>query len=247
MLHESASLIDEGGEALARIGVTLGHGGEVLDVASRAVEHGGDLVHADQTFLSSATRNFVCGLLCPIRQGQDKVKCLQENCDSKINKSSKIHPEHQPSEQIINEEFSREGRSFDGEPVTSEVIESRIDERVTASLLDMGAQLLSAATNILTDIAFIKLKILQGFFSHPDCWLTPKNDNNQCISKLCNYTEYRPKVYMDYNGVCINQARTRIFSVAKVALESTELSSEPFNFVTKYSSMHSKRLTQVHF
>ena len=129
MLHESASLIDEGGEALARIGVNLGHGGEVLDSASRAVEHGGHLVHADPTFLSAATRNFVCGLLCPIRQGQDKVKCLQENCDnqSKINKSSKIHPEPQPTEQII-EEFPREGRSFNGESVTSEVIESRIDE-----------------------------------------------------------------------------------------------------------------------
>ena len=37
----------------------------------------------------------------------------------------------------------------------------RVDEKMTASLLDMGHLLLSAATNILTDIAFIKLKILQ--------------------------------------------------------------------------------------
>ena len=93
----------------------------------------------------------------------------------------------------------RQGRTITIEEDANE----RVDEKVTASLLDMGHLLLSAATNILTDIAFIKLKILQGLFAHPDCLMSKKNDNNQCISQLCNYTEQRPKIYIDNYGSCI--------------------------------------------
>lgn len=145
-----------------------------------------------------ASRNLMCALVCPIKRGLEQVKCREENCDIIIREQSTV--------QTVPE--SR--RLAPSEPVVSE----RVDEKVAASLLDMGASLLSAATNILTDIAFIKLKILQGLFSRPDCWVNRKNDDNQCISKLCNYTEQKPKVYMDNFGVCIsNQARKWIIKL----------------------------------
>ena len=67
-LHDSASLINEGGDVLARVGVNVDHGGEVshdhgdphlpdhvlikvLHSASRALQHGGELVHRDHSFL----------------------------------------------------------------------------------------------------------------------------------------------------------------------------------------------------
>ena len=195
LLADSASLLDEGGDTLARVGVQVGHTASVLHSASTAVQHGGHLASTDTTFLQRAQRNLLCGLVCPIRRpGPAQRQCRLEHCD---NSQSQPQPEGGEAE----------ARTVAPGPGSSEASE-RVDERVTASLLDMGAHLLSAATNILTDIAFIKLKILQGLFSHPDCWVTPKNDNNQCISKLCNYTEQAPKVYMDNFGVCItNQAR----------------------------------------
>ena len=204
ILHDSATLVNEGGEALARIGANLDHGGVVLDSVSRAVEHGGYLVHQDTSFLTQATRNLVCGLVCPIKQGSDNAKCrLDNNCDiSKPNEESQAE-----QETTVQQKDARSFDTDDAPPVT-QVVSERVDEKVAHGLLDMGAQILSAATNILTDIAFIKLKILQGLFSHPDCLKSPKNDNNQCISKLCNYTEQRPKIYMDNLGVCItSQAR----------------------------------------
>ena len=195
LLADSASLLDEGGDTLARVGVQVGHTASVLHSASTAVQHGGHLASTDTTFLQRAQRNLLCGLVCPIRRpGPAQRQCRLEHCDNS-------QPQPRP------EGGEAEARTVAPGPGSSEASE-RVDERVTASLLDMGAHLLSAATNILTDIAFIKIKILQGLFSHPDCWVTPKNDNNQCISKLCNYTEQAPKVYMDNFGVCItNQAR----------------------------------------
>ena len=102
---------------------------------------------------------------------------------------------------------------------TKSEAKERIDDNVAHGIfhitLDLGAQILSAATNILTDIAFIKIKILQGFFSNPDCWESPKNDNNGCISKLCNDTEQRQKIYIDNFGQCIGQARKWIIDVTQ--------------------------------
>ena len=144
-----------------------------------------------------ASRNLMCALVCPIKRGLEQVKCREENCDIIIREQSTVQTVPAPR---------RLG--------PSEQVSERVDEKVAASLLDMGASLLSAATNILTDIAFIKLKILQGLFSRPDCWVNRKNDDNQCISKLCNYTEQKPKVYMDNFGVCIsNQARKWIIKL----------------------------------
>ena len=141
----------------------------------------------------------MCALVCPIKRGLEQVKCREENCDIIIREQSTVQTVPEP-------------RSLAPSEVVTSVSE-RVDEKVAASLLDMGASLLSAATNILTDIAFIKLKILQGLFSRPDCWVNRKNDDNQCISKLCNYTEQKPKVYMDNFGVCIsNQARKWVIS-----------------------------------
>ena len=196
LLADSASLLDEGGDTLARVGVQVGHTASVLHSASTAVQHGGHLASTDTTFLQRAQRNLLCGLVCPIRRpGLAQRQCRLEHCDNS-------QPQPRP------EGGEAEARTVAPPGPGSSEASERVDERVTASLLDMGAHLLSAATNILTDIAFIKLKILQGLFSHPDCWVTPKNDNNQCISKLCNYTEQAPKVYMDNFGVCItNQAR----------------------------------------
>ena len=140
----------------------------------------------------------MCALVCPIKRGLEQVKCREENCDIIIREQSTV-------------QTVPESRRL----APSEVVSERVDEMVAASLLDMGASLLSAATNILTDIAFIKLKILQGLFSRPDCQrVNRKNDDNQCISKLCNYTEQKPKVYMDNFGVCIsNQARKWIIKL----------------------------------
>ena len=139
----------------------------------------------------------MCALVCPIKRGLEQIKCREENCDIIIREQSRV----------------QRGPAVSPGLATSERVSERVDERVAASLLDMGASLVSAATNILTDIAFIKLKILQGLFSRPDCWLTRKNDDNQCISKLCNYTEQKPKVYKDNFGVCIsNQARKWVIS-----------------------------------
>ena len=87
-----------------------------------------------------------------------------------------------------------------GHPNTA--VKSRIDDDVANGILEMFSSLLSTATNILTDIAFIKIKILQGLFSNPDCWVTAKNDNNGCISQLCNDTEQRQNIYMDNFGSC---------------------------------------------
>ena len=102
---------------------------------------------------------------------------------------------------------------------TQSRVKERIDDNVAHGIfhitLDLGAQILSAATNILTDIAFIKIKILQGFFSNPDCWESPKNDNNGCISKLCNDTEQRQKIYIDNFGQCLGQARKWIIDVTQ--------------------------------
>ena len=74
-LHDSASLLNEGGDVLARVGVTVDHGGEVshhhhhhdhlphpvqvLHSASRAVHHGGELLHRDQSFLQVLFRHDV--------------------------------------------------------------------------------------------------------------------------------------------------------------------------------------------
>ena len=176
------------------------------------MEHGGYLVHQDTSFLTQATRNLICGLVCPVKHGSDNAKCRQDNnCDIS---NSKPNNESQAK---LETTVQKDARSFDtvtDASVTPEVSE-RVDEKVAHSLLDMGAQILSAATNILTDIAFIKLKILQGLFSHPDCLKSPKNDNNQCISKLCNYTEQRPKIYMDNLGVCIT-SQARKWAITKI-------------------------------
>ena len=45
---------------------------------------------------------------------------------------------------------------------------------------------------MLADIAFLKLRLLQGLFSRPDCWSSWRNDDNSCISQLCNTTGLGP-------------------------------------------------------
>ena len=187
LLKDSASLLQtgEGGEAqLTGLGVNVVHGGRVLKTASK-VSHGGDLIQADRSFLHSATTSLLC-----ILHGK--------HCDSKVKKQSN-KPRHKHDGQL-----KRKGKSE---------VKERIDDNVAHGILDMGAQILSAATNILTDIAFIKIKILQGLFSNPDCWVSPKNDNNGCISKLCNDTEQRPKIYIDNFGDCSGQGRKWIIDV----------------------------------
>ena len=226
LLADSASLLDEGGDTLARVGVQVGHTASVLHSASTAVQHGGHLASTDTTFLQRAQRNLLCGLVCPIRRpGPAQRQCRLEHCDNS-------QPQPQPEGSEAGEVPAGQARTV-APPGESEASE-RVDERVTASLLDMGAHLLSAATNILTDIAFIKLKILQGLFSHPDCWVTPKNDNNQCISKLCNYTEQAPKVYMDNFGVCItNQAREWVIYLLPILLFLEEIvTGKPLLFLS---------------
>ena len=50
-LHSSASLIEEGGDTVARlgqVGANIGHGGHLLHTAGRALTHGGHLVNKDK-------------------------------------------------------------------------------------------------------------------------------------------------------------------------------------------------------
>jgi len=180
-LHASASFVNGGGEALARIGVNLGHGGLVLDSASRAVEHGGELLNTDQSFMERTTKGLVCALVCPLRPGLERDRCNSENCD------------------LSNQVNQRMPKQVFQENLT--MISDRVDEH-GQGLIEMGAHLLTVATNILTDIAFVKIRLLQGLFSRPDCWISPRNNDNECISKLCNYTEQQPKIYYDYRGEC---------------------------------------------
>jgi len=180
LLHASASLVNGGGDALARIGVHLGHGGTVLDSASRAVEHGGDLLNTDQSFMDRTTRGLVCALVCPLQTDFEQDQCTSENCDY-----NPLHP--RMSTNVFQENVT--------------MISDRSDDH-NQGLIEMGAHLLTVATNILTDIAFVKIRLLQGLFSRPDCWISPRNNDNQCISKLCNYTEQRPKIYYDFRGEC---------------------------------------------
>jgi len=181
LLHASASLVNGGGDALARIGVNLGHGGLVLDSAGRAVEHGGDLLNTDQSFMDRTTRGLVCALVCPIRPEFERERCRSENCDF-----NQVNP--RVSKRVFQENQT--------------MISERVDEHEHQGLLEMGAHLLTVATNILTDIAFVKIRLLQGLFSRPDCWISPRNNDNGCISQLCNYTEQRPKIYYDFRGEC---------------------------------------------
>ena len=188
LLQDSASLLQSRGE---------GGDGELTGVGVNVV-HGGRVLAAVSKVarhggeMVQGDRNFLHSasrsLLCIIQQ---------EDCDSKVRKQRAKKLPRSPKSQV----------------------KERIDDNVAHGIfhitLDLGAQILSAATNILTDIAFIKIKILQGFFSNPDCWESPKNDNNGCISKLCNDTEQRQKIYIDNFGQCSGQARKWIIDVTQ--------------------------------
>ena len=188
LLQDSASLLQSRGE---------GGEGELTGVGVNVV-HGGRVLAAASKVAThggeiiQADRNFLHSatrsLLCIIHQ---------EDCDSNVRK-------HRAQKQHRKRKIG---------------VKERIDDNVAHGIfhitLDLGAQMLSAATNILTDIAFIKIKILQGFFSNPDCWESPKNDNNGCISKLCNDTEQRQKIYIDNFGQCSGQARKWIIDVTQ--------------------------------
>ena len=39
-------------------------------------------------------------------------------------------------------------------------------------------------SRLLVDIAFLKLRLLQGLFSRPDCWSSWRNNDNSCISQV---------------------------------------------------------------
>ena len=176
VLRASAHLLDGGGEALARLGVRLGPG----QGGGRGSTASSQLSRSEQSLVERASRGLLCSVVCPLEAAAHQLRCLTDNCDTF----------GQPQEQRV----------------LNAVLQPRNDTRGSQdgppALIDLG-QILAVATNILTDIAFIKLKLLQGLFSTPNCWLTNKNDDNQCISKLCNYTEQPPKLYTDAaSGVC---------------------------------------------
>ena len=180
LLQDSASLLQPRGE---------GGDGQLTGVGVNVV-HGGRVLAAVSKVAShggeiiQADGNFLHSatrsLMCIIQQG---------DCDSQVRKHR-------------GQKLQRKTKSQ---------VKDRIDDDVAHGIfhitLDWGGQILSAATNILTDIAFIKIKILQGLFSNPDCWESAKNDKNGCISQLCNDTEQRQKIYIDNFGQCLGQAR----------------------------------------
>jgi len=176
ILHASASLVTNGGDALARVGVNLGQGGLAPGPTSRALKPGGELIHTDLSFLEQTTKGLVCALVCPLSSEYEQFKCKSENCDDKE----------------MQQRISKENM---------DVISDQTEDP-NQGLIEMGTHLLTVATNILTDIAYVKIRLLQGLFSTPDCWVNPKNNDNGCISQLCNYTEQQPKIYSDYRGEC---------------------------------------------
>ena len=194
------TLLKFGGKVLGLAG-HLGNGSpvqrNVFQDTNVSAERTGDLLQDSVSLLHSqaTATDLLCLTICPLQTGSQQVSCRRHHC----NEPSPPNPRKSRNLEIRYEKSAAN---------------SRIDDDVAHGVLDMFANLLSAATNILTDIAFIKIKILQGLFSHPDCWVTPKNDNNGCISKLCNDTDQEQKSYRHNVGICSNdQARKWIIDV----------------------------------
>jgi len=143
------------------------------EAIARAFDQGGQLVSMDRHLLERAGRGLICALVCPIRVGVESYICQAEHC----------------------QEENEIGRSEVG-------LERRVGKEEAEGLLELGSSLLGMGTRLLVDIAFLKLRLLQGLFSRPDCWSSWRNNDNSCISQLCNTTEPLVRRQTQLPGVC---------------------------------------------
>ena len=111
--------------------------------------------------VARAGRGLVCALVCPIQAAPaERFVCQAEHCQDQ------------------------------NEIVRTVVLEDRTSGVEVEGVLEVGASLLGMATRsaallparsdrllsrLLADIAFVKLRLLQGLFSRPDCWSSWRN------------------------------------------------------------------------
>jgi len=183
ILGVAGSLAKQTGDLIHSTASVVGGGGEAI---ARAFDRGGELVNVDRHLLERAGRGLICALVCPIRVGVENYICQAEHC--------------QDENEIGRSEmgFEKKGLEFESEkrvgitPVKEEA----------EGLLHLGSSLLGMGTRLLVDIAFLKLRLLQGLFSRPDCWSSWRNNDNSCISQLCNTTEPVVRRQTQLPGVC---------------------------------------------
>ena len=142
----------------------------MIQSTASVVEDSGEAV-------ARAGRGLVCALVCPIQAAPaERFLCQAEHCQDQ------------------------------NEIVRGVVLEDRTSGVEVEGVLEVGASLLGMATRsaallqadsdhrlfflsrLLADIAFVKLRLLQGLFSRPDCWSSWRNNDNSCISLVLNCT-----------------------------------------------------------
>ncbi|XP_023321978.1 liver carboxylesterase 1 isoform X2 [Eurytemora carolleeae] len=180
-IYNSGHLVRASGEMLSHVGVAVEHGGAVLNSAGLVARHSGDLIHQDSGFARNAQRGLVCALICPIRQGDDQRVCESENCSVQV-----------------QDEIQEYGQGRIGELRSSQE---------DSTFLGFGANILVSGSRMISDIAFVKLRLLQGLFSTPDCSNEDVNEVG-CISAYCLLPDDERRKYSDEDSCKLDLEET---------------------------------------